>query len=51
MAMTEEERADPRHHPENYTRWNSFFLRRCKRELASYAQQRRGSPALVERAG
>ncbi|XP_051208719.1 uncharacterized protein [Lolium perenne] len=36
MAMTEEERADLRHHPENYTRWNSFFLRRWECELASY---------------
>lgn len=36
MTMTDEERADPRHHPDNYTRWNSFFLRRWERELASY---------------
>jgi hypothetical protein len=36
MTMTDEERADPRHHPENYTRWNSYFLRRWERELAAY---------------
>jgi hypothetical protein len=36
MTLTDEERAEPRHHPDNYTAWNSYFLRRWERELASY---------------
>ena len=36
MTMTDEERADPRHHPDNYTRRNSYFLQRWERELAAY---------------
>ncbi|KAK1611873.1 hypothetical protein QYE76_035546 [Lolium multiflorum] len=36
MTMTDEERADPRHHPDNYTWWNSYFLQRWERELAAY---------------
>ncbi|KAK1651130.1 hypothetical protein QYE76_068935 [Lolium multiflorum] len=36
MKMTDEERAEPRHHPDNYTAWNSYFLRRWERELAAY---------------
>ncbi|KAK1611816.1 hypothetical protein QYE76_035489 [Lolium multiflorum] len=28
MTLTDEERAEPRHHPDNYTAWNSYFLRR-----------------------
>ncbi|KAK1627043.1 hypothetical protein QYE76_001358 [Lolium multiflorum] len=35
MTLTDEERAEPRHHPDNYTAWNSYFLRRWERELAS----------------
>ncbi|KAK1686224.1 hypothetical protein QYE76_047072 [Lolium multiflorum] len=31
LTMTDEERADPRHHPKNYARWNSYFLRRWER--------------------
>ncbi|KAK1649345.1 hypothetical protein QYE76_067150 [Lolium multiflorum] len=27
MTLTDEESAEPRHHPDNYTAWNSYFLR------------------------
>ncbi|KAK1666687.1 hypothetical protein QYE76_054846 [Lolium multiflorum] len=57
MTLTDEERAEPRHHPDNYTAWNSYFARgsgssprTTARRLRS-AQQRRGPPTLVERAG
>ncbi|KAK1650116.1 hypothetical protein QYE76_067921 [Lolium multiflorum] len=58
MTLTDEERAEPRHHPDNYTAWNSYFCgggggaRLLRRPAASAsAQQRRGPPTLVERAG
>ncbi|KAK1662935.1 hypothetical protein QYE76_051094 [Lolium multiflorum] len=58
MKMTDEERAEPRHHPDNYTAWNytscavGAGARRVRRPAASASAQQLGGPqTLVERAG
>ncbi|KAK1669185.1 hypothetical protein QYE76_057344 [Lolium multiflorum] len=48
MKMTDEERAEPRHHPDNYTAWNSYFAPR--RELAAHDARRLRLRATTRRA-
>jgi hypothetical protein len=36
QTLSDQDRAQPQFHHDNYTAWNSFFLRRWERELASY---------------
>ncbi|KAK1645654.1 hypothetical protein QYE76_063459 [Lolium multiflorum] len=57
LTLSDQERAESRHHPDNYTAWNSYFCGGSRSSPPTtarrlrLAQQRRGTPALVERAG
>ncbi|KAK1668602.1 hypothetical protein QYE76_056761 [Lolium multiflorum] len=55
MKMTDEERAEPRHHPDNYTAWNSYSCAggagARRRPAASASAQQLGGPNVGERAG